>query len=156
MLACGSLGELWDLAAPSIIVEEAGGRFTGHWGGRRIDTHTRIFPAAPGTISFGNARYFRSGTGRCLMRAEWRITPGTAHGDRPRGGAEQRSRVVVPERLGAADQADPSVRARLGEVAVVEVDGHTRPKAFFCRLVLVVNGLHRHNPRSSIVGLTAA
>ena len=24
-------------------VEEAGGRFTGHWGGRRIDTHTRIF-----------------------------------------------------------------------------------------------------------------
>jgi len=37
------VGELWDLAAPSIIVEEAGGRFSDHWGGSRIDTHTAIF-----------------------------------------------------------------------------------------------------------------
>lgn len=36
-------GDIWDHAAPSIIVEEAGGRFTDHSGGRRLDTRTAIY-----------------------------------------------------------------------------------------------------------------
>jgi histidinol-phosphatase len=36
-------GDLWDHAAPSLIVEEAGGRFTDHMGGRRLDTRTAIY-----------------------------------------------------------------------------------------------------------------
>lgn len=36
-------GDIWDHAAPSIIVEEAGGRFTDHKGGRRLDTRTAVY-----------------------------------------------------------------------------------------------------------------
>ncbi len=36
-------GDVWDHAAPSILVEEAGGRFSDHWGGRRLDTRTAIY-----------------------------------------------------------------------------------------------------------------
>ncbi len=36
-------GAVWDHAAPSIIVEEAGGRFTDHWGGSRLDTRTAVY-----------------------------------------------------------------------------------------------------------------
>ena len=36
-------GDIWDHAAPSILVEEAGGRFTDHWGGKRLDTRTAIY-----------------------------------------------------------------------------------------------------------------
>ncbi|MFP3906978.1 MAG: inositol monophosphatase family protein [Acidimicrobiales bacterium] len=36
-------GDIWDHAAPSIIVEEAGGRFTDHVGGRRLDTRAAIY-----------------------------------------------------------------------------------------------------------------
>lgn len=36
-------GDIWDHAAPSILVEEAGGRFTDHNGGRRLDTRTAIY-----------------------------------------------------------------------------------------------------------------
>jgi histidinol-phosphatase len=36
-------GDTWDHAAPSIIVEEAGGRFSDHDGGRRLDTRTAIY-----------------------------------------------------------------------------------------------------------------
>jgi histidinol-phosphatase len=36
-------GDLWDHAAPSLIVEEAGGRFTDHAGGARLDTRTGIY-----------------------------------------------------------------------------------------------------------------
>jgi histidinol-phosphatase len=36
-------GGLWDHAAPSLIVEEAGGRFTDHAGGTRLDTRTGIY-----------------------------------------------------------------------------------------------------------------
>lgn len=36
-------GDIWDHAAPSIIVEEAGGRFTDHRGGTRLDTRTAIY-----------------------------------------------------------------------------------------------------------------
>ncbi len=36
-------GDIWDHAAPSIIVEEAGGRFSDHWGGKRLDSRTAIY-----------------------------------------------------------------------------------------------------------------
>lgn len=36
-------GDIWDHAAPSIIVEEAGGRFSDHRGGRRLDTRTAVY-----------------------------------------------------------------------------------------------------------------
>ena len=36
-------GDIWDHAAPSIIVEEAGGRFTDHCGGSRLDTRTAVY-----------------------------------------------------------------------------------------------------------------
>jgi histidinol-phosphatase len=36
-------GDIWDHAAPSIIVEEAGGRFTDHRGGKRLDSRTAIY-----------------------------------------------------------------------------------------------------------------
>lgn len=36
-------GDLWDHAAPSLIVEEAGGRFTDHAGGKRLDSRTAIY-----------------------------------------------------------------------------------------------------------------
>lgn len=36
-------GGIWDHAAPSIIVEEAGGRFSDHKGGQRLDTRTAIY-----------------------------------------------------------------------------------------------------------------
>jgi histidinol-phosphatase len=36
-------GGPWDLAAFVVLVEEAGGRFTDLWGGRRIDTRTAIY-----------------------------------------------------------------------------------------------------------------
>jgi len=36
-------GDIWDHAAPSIIVEEAGGRFTDHTGGQRLDTRTAVY-----------------------------------------------------------------------------------------------------------------
>ncbi len=36
-------GDIWDHAAPSLIVEEAGGRFSDHYGGRRLDTRTAIY-----------------------------------------------------------------------------------------------------------------
>lgn len=36
-------GDLWDHAAPSLIVQEAGGRFTDHLGGTRLDTRTGIY-----------------------------------------------------------------------------------------------------------------
>lgn len=36
-------GDIWDHAAPSIIVEEAGGRFTDHKGGKRLDTRTAVY-----------------------------------------------------------------------------------------------------------------
>jgi histidinol-phosphatase len=40
-------GDIWDHAAPSIIVEEAGGRFTDHCGGKRLDTRTAIYSNGP-------------------------------------------------------------------------------------------------------------
>jgi histidinol-phosphatase len=40
-------GGPWDHAAFVVIVEEAGGRFTDLWGGRRIDTATAIFSNGP-------------------------------------------------------------------------------------------------------------
>lgn len=45
-------GDTWDHAAPSIIVEEAGGTFTDHAGGRRLDTRTAVYSngAAHGDI----------------------------------------------------------------------------------------------------------
>jgi histidinol-phosphatase len=36
-------GDVWDHAAPSIIVEEAGGQFSDHSGGKRLDTRTAIY-----------------------------------------------------------------------------------------------------------------
>jgi histidinol-phosphatase len=36
-------GDMWDHAAPSLIVEEAGGRFSDHAGGRRLDTRTAVY-----------------------------------------------------------------------------------------------------------------
>jgi histidinol-phosphatase len=36
-------GDIWDHAAPSILVEEAGGRFSDLHGGRRLDTRTAIY-----------------------------------------------------------------------------------------------------------------
>ena len=36
-------GDTWDHAAPSVIVEEAGGRFTDHAGGKSLDTRTAIY-----------------------------------------------------------------------------------------------------------------
>lgn len=36
-------GDVWDHAAPSILVEEAGGQFSDHLGGRRLDTRTAIY-----------------------------------------------------------------------------------------------------------------
>jgi histidinol-phosphatase len=36
-------GGIWDHAAPSILVEEAGGRFSDHLGGKRLDTRTAIY-----------------------------------------------------------------------------------------------------------------
>lgn len=36
-------GDVWDHAAPSILVEEAGGRFSDRWGRRRLDTRTAIY-----------------------------------------------------------------------------------------------------------------
>jgi histidinol-phosphatase len=39
-------GGPWDHAPFVVIVEEAGGRFTDLWGGRRIDTATAIFSNA--------------------------------------------------------------------------------------------------------------
>lgn len=36
-------GDIWDHAAPSLIVEEAGGRFSDHQGGTRLDTRTAIY-----------------------------------------------------------------------------------------------------------------
>jgi histidinol-phosphatase len=36
-------GDIWDHAALSLIVEEAGGRFTDHAGGKRLDTRTGIY-----------------------------------------------------------------------------------------------------------------
>lgn len=36
-------GGPWDHAPFAVLVEEAGGRFTDLWGGRRIDTGTAIF-----------------------------------------------------------------------------------------------------------------
>lgn len=36
-------GDTWDHAAPSIIVEEAGGRFSDHFGGTRLDTRTALY-----------------------------------------------------------------------------------------------------------------
>lgn len=36
-------GDIWDHAAPSLIVEEAGGRFSDHTGGMRLDTRTAIY-----------------------------------------------------------------------------------------------------------------
>lgn len=36
-------GDVWDHAAPSVIVEEAGGSFSDHEGGRRLDTRTAIY-----------------------------------------------------------------------------------------------------------------
>lgn len=36
-------GNVWDHAAPSVIVEEAGGRFTDHAGGTRLDTRTAVY-----------------------------------------------------------------------------------------------------------------
>ena len=40
-------GGPWDHAPFVVIVEEAGGRFTDLWGGRRIDTATAIFSSGP-------------------------------------------------------------------------------------------------------------
>lgn len=39
-------GAIWDHAAPSILVEEAGGRFTDHAGGHRLDTRTAVYSNA--------------------------------------------------------------------------------------------------------------
>jgi histidinol-phosphatase len=36
-------GDIWDHAAPSLIVEEAGGRFSDHSGGTRLDTRTAVY-----------------------------------------------------------------------------------------------------------------
>ena len=36
-------GDTWDHAAPSVIVEAAGGRFTDHAGGQRLDTRTGLY-----------------------------------------------------------------------------------------------------------------
>lgn len=36
-------GDVWDHAAPSLIVEEAGGRFSDHAGGHRLDTRTAVY-----------------------------------------------------------------------------------------------------------------
>jgi histidinol-phosphatase len=36
-------GDIWDHAAPSLIVEEAGGRFSDHSGGTRLDTRAAIY-----------------------------------------------------------------------------------------------------------------
>jgi histidinol-phosphatase len=36
-------GDVWDHAVPSLIVEEAGGRFSDHAGGNRLDTRTAVY-----------------------------------------------------------------------------------------------------------------
>lgn len=41
-------GDVWDHAAPSVIVEEAGGRFTDHAGGARLDTRTAVYSNGAG------------------------------------------------------------------------------------------------------------
>jgi fructose-1,6-bisphosphatase/inositol monophosphatase family enzyme len=38
-----TLGSLWDFAAPSVIISEAGGMFRDAWGGIRFDTQTGVF-----------------------------------------------------------------------------------------------------------------
>ena len=42
-LCVWAAGDTWDHAAPSILVEEAGGRFSDFQGGRRLDTRTAIY-----------------------------------------------------------------------------------------------------------------
>jgi histidinol-phosphatase len=41
-VSVGFVGDIWDHAASSILVEEAGGRFSDHQGGRRLETRTAI------------------------------------------------------------------------------------------------------------------
>lgn len=41
-------GDVWDHAAPSIIVEEAGGRFSDLWGGSRLDGRTAVYSNGSG------------------------------------------------------------------------------------------------------------
>jgi histidinol-phosphatase len=36
-------GDTWDHAAPSLVVHEAGGRFSDHNGGQRLDTRTAVY-----------------------------------------------------------------------------------------------------------------
>ncbi|MFM7761453.1 MAG: inositol monophosphatase family protein, partial [Acidimicrobiaceae bacterium] len=36
-------GDTWNHAAPSIIIQEAGGRFSDHFGGSRLDTRTVLY-----------------------------------------------------------------------------------------------------------------
>ena len=42
-LCVWTAGDIWDHAAPSLIVEEAGGRFSDFHGGRRLDTRTAVY-----------------------------------------------------------------------------------------------------------------
>ena len=37
-------GGVWDHAVGAVLVEEAGGHFADLWGGRRLDTHTAVYP----------------------------------------------------------------------------------------------------------------
>ncbi len=36
-------GDIWDHASPSVIVEQAGGRFGDHAGGKRLDNRIAIY-----------------------------------------------------------------------------------------------------------------
>ena len=45
-------GDTWDHAAPSIIVQEAGGLFSDHSGGTRLDSRTGFTQTASATIKF--------------------------------------------------------------------------------------------------------
>lgn len=42
-LCVWTAGDIWDHAAPSILVEEAGGRFSDFQGGERLDTRTAVY-----------------------------------------------------------------------------------------------------------------
>jgi histidinol-phosphatase len=57
-------GDVWDHAAPSVIVEEAGGRFTDHTGGSRLDTRTGLYSNGAGHDDVLAAIHDAAGTER--------------------------------------------------------------------------------------------
>jgi fructose-1,6-bisphosphatase/inositol monophosphatase family enzyme len=113
-----TFGSLWDLAGPSLIVREAGGRFRDAWGGERFDTHSGVFtnvnlidevlaaladlrPPIPDRARL--ARTVSTPIGTAEERA---LDPWRAFGIRPMQSMSARTRVDVaaPEILNIVDE----------------------------------------------------